>query len=27
LLKEITNDDPDVSPGIIAERILKLVQT
>jgi len=26
LLKEITNDDPDVSPEIIAERILKLVQ-
>jgi len=26
LLKEITNDDPNVSPEIIAERILKLVQ-
>ncbi|HUO42413.1 MAG TPA: nucleoside monophosphate kinase [Methylomirabilota bacterium] len=26
LLKEITNDDPDVSPEIVAERILKLVQ-
>lgn len=25
LLKEITNDDPDVSPEIVAERILKLI--